>query len=448
MAKHNSREHNTGLVESQVLSLSYGRIIKKREDALHGLVPASFETYQIVEPGNLILRLTDLQNDQRSLRVGLARDRGIITSAYVCLSPHDLLLPAFAYYFLHSADMQKVFYSMGSGLRQSMGFGDLKRLPVAVPPRAEQEQIVAFLDAHGREVDRLVHAKRRLIALLNEQKQAIIHQAVTRGLGLNAHLKSSSIDWLSQIPIAWSEVSLRQLADTLQTGPFGSQLHAHDYTEGGVPVINPSHLKGGRIIPDFSCAVDEKTANTTLARHRLKQSDIIFARRGELGRCALVHTSEAGWICGTGSLLMRPKAGLFHPEYLLLILSHRGIGEFLRLRSVGATMENLNTSIVTQVRIPCPPLEEQRAIAEYAAQVSMQADLAAARARHEIDLIREYRTRLIADVVTGKLDVRGVELPAVDEAADLSSLDGELADEAMEDGAELELVEEAFDAGD
>mgnify|MGYP003585303872 CR=1 FL=1 len=113
---------NVGLKEQTVLSLSYGRIVIKPQDKLRGLVPESFETYQIVDPGDIIIRSTDLQNDWTSLRVGLVRDRGIITSAYLCFKTTDKLLSEYGYQMLHAFDLMKIFYGMGSGLRQNLDF--------------------------------------------------------------------------------------------------------------------------------------------------------------------------------------------------------------------------------------------------------------------------------------------------------------------------------------
>jgi len=181
-AYREKQQKNIGMVEKCVLSLSYGRIVIKPDEKLHGLVPESFETYQIVDPGDVIIRSTDLQNDWISLRVGLVRDRGIITSAYLCLKTVEPLVPEYGYLQLHTLDLMKVFYGMGSGLRQNLDFSDLKRMPVLVPPREEQDAIVRFLDHVNRRIERYIRAKKKLIALLNEQKQAIIHRAVTRGI--------------------------------------------------------------------------------------------------------------------------------------------------------------------------------------------------------------------------------------------------------------------------
>jgi type I restriction enzyme S subunit len=125
---------NLGMLEENLLSLSFGRIIRKDIDALGGLLPESFETYQIVEAGDIILRPTDLQNDKRSLRTAICKEKGIITSAYIAIKSGTELVPEFLNYLLRSYDFKKVFYGLGSGMRQSLKFNDIKWLPLVMPP--------------------------------------------------------------------------------------------------------------------------------------------------------------------------------------------------------------------------------------------------------------------------------------------------------------------------
>ena len=198
---------NNGLIETTVLSLSYGKIVVKPPEKLHGLVPASFETYQIVNPGDIIVRPTDLQNDWTSLRFGLSRARGIITSAYMCLHTEEVVTRPYGHLLLHTYDLKKVFYGLGSGLRQNLDWRDFKCLPCIVPPLPEQAAIVRFLDHVDRRIRRYIRAKQKLITLLEEQKQALIHRAVTRGLDPNVRLKPSGVEWLGDMPEHW-EVSL------------------------------------------------------------------------------------------------------------------------------------------------------------------------------------------------------------------------------------------------
>ena len=208
---------NVGLQETTVLSLSYGRIVIRPPEKLHGLVPESFETYQIIEPGTIVVRPTDLQNDWNSLRFGLSEHRGIITSAYMSLHPTELVSNEFGHLLLHAYDLKKVFYGLGSGLRQNLSWDDFRYLPCVVPPHTEQTTIVRYLDAADSRIQSYISAKERLIELLTEQKQAVINQAVTRGLYLDVPLKSSGVDWLGDVPAHWELRRLRALAD-ISTG--------------------------------------------------------------------------------------------------------------------------------------------------------------------------------------------------------------------------------------
>ena len=174
-----SMKKNYDGIESNVLSLSYGKIIPRNVDTNYGLLPESFNTYQIVECRDIILRLTDLQNDKNSLRVGLVKQKGIITSAYLKLKSKSRISPDFLYQLLHSYDTTKVFYGMGGGLRQSMKFEDFRRLPLLLPPTNEQKKIAVFLDQETTKIDNLLEKQQQIIQLLQERRTALISAAVT-----------------------------------------------------------------------------------------------------------------------------------------------------------------------------------------------------------------------------------------------------------------------------
>lgn len=170
---------NVGMVEDNLLSLSYGKVIDKDINTTDGLLPASFEGYQIVEPGNIILRLTDLQNDHKSLRTGLVTRRGIITSAYTCLETRDDILPEYLQLELHVADLCKAFYGMGGGVRQSIGFKDIKRMIIAIPPLSEQHEILDLIHDIDAPIDKQKEQYLKIINELEELKKVIISDVVT-----------------------------------------------------------------------------------------------------------------------------------------------------------------------------------------------------------------------------------------------------------------------------
>ena len=169
---------NKDNLENNVLSLSYGKIKRRDIESNLGLLPETFSNYQIVNSGDLIFRLTDLQNDKKSLRVGLVKERGIITSAYIGLKIMTGIEPYF-YYLFHFYDLKKLYYNLGAGVRQSMTFADLKKIPYIKPHINEQNEIANYLDFIMNKYDNIINKNKLHIEKLKEAKQSLISEAVT-----------------------------------------------------------------------------------------------------------------------------------------------------------------------------------------------------------------------------------------------------------------------------
>lgn len=173
------KARNYDLKEQNLLSLSYGKIIRKDINASGGLLPANFSTYNIVEAGDIIIRSTDLQNDKRSLRTGLVTEHGIITSAYIDLMPKSGVNSKYFHYLLHAYDIMKVFYNMGNGVRQGLNYSEFSKLRVIAPSREEQQEIVDYLDNKCERIDSIIETKKEQLTVLDEYKKAIIYEYVT-----------------------------------------------------------------------------------------------------------------------------------------------------------------------------------------------------------------------------------------------------------------------------
>ena len=324
----------------------------------------------------------------------------------------------------HRADLKFVAYCLGA--RRLDDLADVSTVPqinnkhiypalFPRPPLSEQRAIADFLDRETAKIDPLVAKKRTLIERLKEKRTALISRTVTRGLppdaaraaGLDPHpkLKPSGIDWLGEVPEHWDVVEIFRVVGMIQTGPFGSQLHQTDYIERGVPLINPSHLVDGVIVPDDKETVTDETAKR-LIRHRLIPGDVVFARRGEIGRCAVVGEKESGWLCGTGSMVVRFRD--CDARYFVRVFRSSGFSALLTMNAVGTTMLNLNPSILGRMRIPLPPLSEQRTIANYLDLETKKIDQMITKVEAAIERLQEYRSALITAAVTGKIDVRGI----------------------------------------
>ena len=208
-------DKNSALQEKNLLSLSYGKIKRKDIDSPDGLLPASFDGYNIIEAGDIVLRLTDLQNDHTSLRVGFASERGIITSAYTTLRSIGTSNSKYLYYLIHAFDLKKGFYGMGSGVRQGLNYAEVKELRVVLPNKDEQNAIVRFLDERCAQIDTAIEEVRSSIADYKKWRTAIVYETVTKGLNSSAKMKDSHIDWIGLVPSHWKLSRIKNELDNL-----------------------------------------------------------------------------------------------------------------------------------------------------------------------------------------------------------------------------------------
>jgi len=263
-------------------------------------------------------------------------------------------------------------------------WGFIGGIHLPCPSQDKQERIANFLDDKTARIDALIAEKEQLVALLSESRESVTELAVMPTDG--ARLKP-----------------LKRVTLRIITGPFGSALHSSEYVEGGVPVINPSHIVGNAVCPDQNVSVTQEMANS-LSSYWLSPGELIVGRRGEMGRCAVVPVEGKGWLCGTGSLLAAPDTSQVLPDYLQLVVSSRAARDWLSLESVGSTMENLNGEILGRLPGFFPPISDQvERLTRARAALGTHDDLMAHVLEH-IARLREYRSSLISAAVTGRLD--------------------------------------------
>ena len=397
-------DRNDGLAETNLLSLSYGSIVRKDINSSDGLLPDSFETYQKVLTGDIVLRLTDLQNDKRSLRSAIVREAGIITSAYVVFRAQNTNASVAQYlnYLLRSYDHCKVFYAMGAGVRQSMNFADIRCLPVLCPTIPEQNQIARFLDRETATIDSLIDGQQRLIELLKEKRQALISHAVTKGLDRSALLKDSGVEWFGNIPETWTVKRLSQVAAIVRGGsprPAGDQRYFNGSFAPWITV--------GEVTKDQSKFLRETETMLTPegAEHSrtIPRGTVILSNSGAtLGVPKILEIQG----CANDGVLafLNLDAGV-NSGYLYFYLASKT--EALRERmKQGSGQPNLNTDLVGALPMPLPSMIEQQRIDEYLdLELSRLSEVARA-ADDLIRLLQERRAALISAAVTGKIDVR------------------------------------------
>lgn len=386
------RAKNTGMKEENLLSLSYGNIVRKDINTPNGLLPESFETYQIVEPDDVVFRLTDLQNDKRSLRSAICPERGIITSAYLAVRSEGVL-PGFMNYLMRAYDVQKVFYSMGGGMRQSLGFEDLRRMSVVAPNLDEQAAIVASLDHETSRIDGLIEKKTRFIALLKEKEKAAISRLVRRGLDRNAPITDSGINWRGRVPAHWARGRMKDHFRQEKRQGYEDLTVLSVYREFGV--IEKSSRDDNI----------NKTPEDLTKYQLVNSNDLVInkmkAWQGSMGIAPMKGITSPDYV------VMRP-IGEHDPRYMHHYLRAQPMPWVYRLISNGIRTDQWRMEPEKFLGLPVfmPPIEEQRRIAD-------RIDIELERIRglislteRSIDLLREKRAALITAAVTGKIDVR------------------------------------------
>ena len=297
-----------------------------------------------------------------------------------------------------------------------------------LPPLHEQAAIVRYLDHADRRIRRYVDAKRKLIALLEEEKQAIINHAVTRGLDPNVRLKPSGVEWLGDVPEHWVIPRLRNLGDALIGLTYDPQNVVHG--DDGMLVLRASNILDGQLVYGDNVFVRSAVPDKLVT---LEGDILICSRSGSralIGKNARINAESSGTTFGAFMTVFRGV----NNDYLHQVFNSRFF-EYQSAAFLTSTINQLTLGILYNMKVPFPPLEERQSILRYVEDTTAPINSAIVRAHRQIELLQEYRTRLIADVVTGKLDVREAAARLPDEADDQDPLyeSGPLADGMDED---------------
>lgn len=346
--------------------------------------------------------------------VGVAPVDGLISPAYVVARPFGEVDPRYYTYLFRTPAYMREVNKFSRGIvsdRNRLYWDEFKQMPSAFPPTEEQSRIADFLDAHGRLTARLIRNKRRLIGLLNEQKQAIINRAVTRGLNPAAPMKPTGIDWMPEVPAHWEVVPLKRVCVLHR----GYDLPDDKRIEGQYPVVSSAGVIG------------------THARAMASGPGVATGRYGSTGK--IFYIEEDFWPHNTALYVSQFHGNL--PRYVFYLLHTIRYEE----HSDKSAVPGIDRKDLHDIRVAKAPLDEQQRITAALDDDLAELGEAIEKIAAEIRLINEYRERLIADVVTGKLDVRHIEIAApADEPADDGddAPDEDLDAEGADDVAEAE----------
>jgi type I restriction enzyme S subunit len=388
----------------------------------HNVIPEDLSNYKVARAGNLVIN--KMKAWQGSM--GIAPCDGIVSPAYFVFD-FGIADRAFGQALLRSKPYVAHFGQASDGVR--IGQWDLtipgmRQIPVLVPPPAEQAAIVRFLGwANGR-LERAIQTKRKVIALLNEQKQVIIHRVVTRGLDPTIPLKPSGIPWLGDIPQHWALKRFKFLA-TVNSGQVDPRKNEYRV----LVLIAPNHIQSGsgRLLKQETA--DEQGADS--GKYLVRRGQLIYSKIRPNLRKATIAPCDC--LCSADMYPIAPTTEELSTEYLLLLLLSQPFTKFAVDTSMRVAMPKVNREALANCWMWYPGRQEQVQILGFIAREGAPLDTAIARLEREIALLREYRTRLIADVVTGKLDVRGAVVHVPDEASvealahdDIDALDDEV----------------------
>lgn len=405
-----------------LLSLTLNGIIPRDMDG-GGKFPESFDKYKIVKNGDMAFCLFDIDETPRT--VGLSGYNGMLTGAYTIMRVSNINA-RFIYYYYLALDNGKMLRPLYTGLRKTININTFQSTKVPVPPREEQDQIVRFLDWKVSNINKLINIKKKKIKAIDALKRSMVSHAITRGLTTDAPMKDSGVKWLGDIPAHWKITKLRQILH-----PVSEKNHPE------FPLLSVVREQGV-ILRD----VEDKEANHNFIPDDLNGYKVV--RKGQFAM-----NKMKAW---QGSYGVSDYTGIVSPAYFIFDIAFENLEyfhyairskvyvNFFAQASDGIRVGQWDLQMDKMKEIPfiVPPADEQIAIVKYIKQALPQYDAAIEKLTEEVAVLEEYKNKIIADTVTGKIDVRGIDIPEyefVDE-------DTDNVDENLEQGADEPPEEE------
>lgn len=378
----------------QRLALTLNGVIKRSKDDSEGLQPEKFEGYQILMQNELVFKLIDLNNIQTS-RVGLSNYDGIVSPAYIILSPQNISV-LFSYYYFISLYYRNIFNTLGDdGVRSSLNSLDLLNLKIVVPPQEIQQKIVEILDKKCGQIDELVSLEENEIEKLKEYKTSLITKVVTKGLDPNAKMKDSGIPWIGQIPEDWKVGRLKNFYDVWGgTTPSTENI---GFWNGNIKWATPIDFKENYIYDTL-----KKITKLAIEKNNLKvahENTLILTTRAPIGKIAI---TKAEMTCNQGCKILFSKNKVFYRYTYYYLLAFCNI---LNVLGTGTTFLEISSTNLSNFNHLFLRLEIQQQIVEYLDKRCEEIDNLIKIKQEKIEKLKEYKKSLIYQYVTGKKEV-------------------------------------------
>ena len=394
----------TNHIDKELLSVYLDRGVVRFSDVDEkrtNVTSFDLSKYQLVRKGNLVL------NNQQAWRgsVGVSSYEGIVSPAYLILELSNKFDPHYANYLFRNGSMVSHYLIASKGvgtIQRNLYWGNLRRAPIFIPPISEQQKIAQFLDDKTAKIDQAVDLAEKQIALLKEHKQILIQNAVTRGLNPDVPLKDSGVEWIGQVPEHWSVKKIKYVTSKIGSGitPLGG---GSNYIDGGIPLLRSQNIHFDRIDLNDVARISEFTHNS-MKNSKVRKGDVLLnITGGSLGRCFYVDSNEEMNV-NQHVCIIRPNKKINTIFLNMLLASEIGQKQIWFFQQ-GGGREGLNFQAIKNFYLPLPDLEEQQKIAIYLDKQAAKIDQAIALKTAHIEKLKEYKSVLINDVVTGKVRV-------------------------------------------
>lgn len=392
----NTKKNSDRRVRLQ-LQFRYGDIVRKANQSEESDVLDTISKYTVVEPNDIMINGLNLNYDFVSQRVAQVNEEGVITSAYISLRPTNIACSKYYTYFLKSMDSKKMFHGMGTGIRLTLSYNELKNQFIPRPSIEEQEAIANYLDATTSKIDAAIAQQQKMIDLLNERMQIIINNAVTKGLDSNVTMKDSGVEWIGKIPEHWDTCALKKkakiiLGKMLSNNPTNKYKYicAKDVHYGN---IDTSELK------EMSFTQEERIL------YEVKRGDMLIVEGGAgAGGCAIFKEYKKNIYIQNSIMIIRGTDNLLNNYicFFMQSINQKGYIEFICNK---ATIPHFTKEKVGAVTIPLPPLKEQIEIVDFINKEIVPIDVVIQNCQQQISLLQERKQIIINNVVTGKVKV-------------------------------------------
>ena len=398
------RTKNTNGQEQNALQFKSGNIISKTNfnASMDDYVADTITNYTVVLPDTVMINGLNLNYDFKSLRVALVKEKGVITSAYLAIFPdRKKISPQYATYLFKGYETKMAFHNMGAGIRKTLGYKEFKNQPLLLPSKEEQNKISAYLDSKCSHIDIMLSKIRSSIEEYKKLKQAVIMQAVTKGVRGEREMKDSGVEWIGKIPKEWVIQKIKSISSRINVGVV---IRPSEYFDenGTVPFLRGINVKEYLISSDNMVYINE-SSNRILSKSQVHTDDILIVRDGSIGTSCVVPAEFDG--ANVVSMVIATPSISCDSRFICYSLnSDVGKTQFT-LTKIGSALTHTSVSAVSDIIVAVPSCAEQKEIADYLDAKCVEIDGLIAKKEQLVKELESYKKSLIYEVVTGKREV-------------------------------------------